>query len=177
MASNITTRDAKAPTSPPKGLTAKDILLDAIFGMLTFIVCMSIAMVFSISTDLAWWTHGKGSQERFGSHRGLRNGASGAFDGNGVDGSCRYGHRCRAMRGYHGHWKKIEMVYGHWICHIHAVLVVRDAIPYPFLRCRLRANGRRHGHDGRVWMGPCKLDKKPDVLPLRCCHLRMWHHR
>lgn len=57
MASNVTTRGAKAPTASSKGLTAKDILLDAIFGLLTFIVCMAIAMVFSISTDLAWWTH------------------------------------------------------------------------------------------------------------------------
>lgn len=57
MTSNTATKSAKAPAATSKGLTAKDILLDAVFGLLTFIVCMIIAMVFSMSTDLAWWTH------------------------------------------------------------------------------------------------------------------------
>lgn len=57
MTSKVTTKNAKMSTASSKGLTAKDILLDAIFGLLTFVVCMAIAMVFSISTDLTWWTH------------------------------------------------------------------------------------------------------------------------
>lgn len=40
-----------------KGMTAKDMVLAAVFGLVTFLVCMVIAMVFSFNTDLAWWTH------------------------------------------------------------------------------------------------------------------------
>ncbi len=43
--------------SSPGRLTAKDILLDAVFGLITFIICLAFAMVFSFNTDLAWWTH------------------------------------------------------------------------------------------------------------------------
>lgn len=57
MASNATTGSPKATEKPKGGLTAKDILLDAVFGLVTFAIAMAIAMVFSFNTNLAWWTH------------------------------------------------------------------------------------------------------------------------
>lgn len=57
MSSNATTRTGQTPTKASGGLTAKDILLDAVFGLIAFVIAMAIAMVFSFSTDLAWWTH------------------------------------------------------------------------------------------------------------------------
>lgn len=44
-----------------KGLTAKEIVLLAVFGALTFFVMMAVAMVCSFSTDMAWWTHAIGA--------------------------------------------------------------------------------------------------------------------
>lgn len=43
------------------GLTAKDIVLLAVFGLLTFLVMLIVSMVCSFSTDMAWWTHAIGS--------------------------------------------------------------------------------------------------------------------
>lgn len=57
MASNATTGSPKATEKPKGGLTAKDILLGAVFGLVTFAIAMAIAMVFSFNTNLAWWTH------------------------------------------------------------------------------------------------------------------------
>lgn len=57
MASNATTGSPKATEKPKGGLTAKDILLDAVFGLVTFAIAMAIAMVFSFNTNLVWWTH------------------------------------------------------------------------------------------------------------------------
>lgn len=57
MASNATTGSPKATEKPKGGLTAKDILLDAVFGLVAFAIAMAIAMVFSFNTNLAWWTH------------------------------------------------------------------------------------------------------------------------
>ncbi len=57
MASNVTTGNLKATDKSKGGLTAKDILLDAVFGLVTFAIAMAIAMVFSFNTNLAWWTH------------------------------------------------------------------------------------------------------------------------
>lgn len=57
MASNVTTGNLKAADKPKGGLTAKDILLDAVFGLVTFIIAMAISMVFSFNTNLMWWTH------------------------------------------------------------------------------------------------------------------------
>lgn len=44
-----------------KGLTAKDIVLLAVFGAITFFVFMAVSMACSFSTDTAWWTHAIGS--------------------------------------------------------------------------------------------------------------------
>lgn len=57
MASNATTGSPKATEKPKGGLTAKDILLDAVFGLVTFAIAMAISMVFSFNTNLVWWTH------------------------------------------------------------------------------------------------------------------------
>lgn len=57
MASNATTGSPKATEKPKGGLTAKDILLDAVFGLVSFAIAMAIAMVFSFNTNLVWWTH------------------------------------------------------------------------------------------------------------------------
>lgn len=57
MASNATTGSPKATEKPKGGLTAKDILLGAVFGLVTFAIAMAIAMVFSFNTNLTWWTH------------------------------------------------------------------------------------------------------------------------
>lgn len=47
--------------TPNKGLTAKDIVLAAVFGAVTFIVVMIVAMLCSFSADLCWWAHAIGS--------------------------------------------------------------------------------------------------------------------
>lgn len=61
MATNSTvTTKAKASTSK-KGLTAKDIVLAAVFGAVTFIIVMAVAMMCSFSVDLCWWAHCIGS--------------------------------------------------------------------------------------------------------------------
>ena len=57
MASNTTTSGLKAAKRAKEGLTAKDILLDAVFGLVAFVIAMAIAMAFSFNTNLAWWTH------------------------------------------------------------------------------------------------------------------------
>lgn len=57
MASNVTTGSLRATEKPKGGLTAKDILLDAVFGLVTFVIAMALALVFSFNTNLAWWTH------------------------------------------------------------------------------------------------------------------------
>lgn len=44
-----------------KGLTAKDIVLAAVFGAITFIVVMVVAMLCSFNADLCWWAHCIGS--------------------------------------------------------------------------------------------------------------------
>lgn len=49
--STATSRAAK------KVLKAKDIVLLAVFGLVTFVVMMAISMVCSFSADTAWWTH------------------------------------------------------------------------------------------------------------------------
>lgn len=48
-------------TQATGSLTAKDIVLLAVFGVITFIVMMAVAMVCSFSADMAWWTHAIGS--------------------------------------------------------------------------------------------------------------------
>ena len=57
MTSNVTASSRKVAKKPKESLTAKDILLDAVFGLVAFIIAMAIAMVFSFNTNLAWWTH------------------------------------------------------------------------------------------------------------------------
>ena len=57
MASNTTTSGLKAAKRAKEGLTAKDILLDAVFGLVAFVIAMAIAMAVSFNTNLAWWTH------------------------------------------------------------------------------------------------------------------------
>lgn len=57
MTSNATTGNLKSAKRTKEGLTAKDILLDAVFGLVAFVIAMAIAMAFSFNTNLAWWTH------------------------------------------------------------------------------------------------------------------------
>lgn len=57
MASGTTSATSIKDKRTAKGMTAKDMVLAAVFGLVTFLVCMVIAMVFSFNTDLAWWTH------------------------------------------------------------------------------------------------------------------------
>lgn len=52
---------AEAKTALKKGLSAKDIVLLAVFGAITFLVFMVVSMACSFSTDMAWWTHAIGS--------------------------------------------------------------------------------------------------------------------
>lgn len=59
MTTETTTKQA-APTAK-SGLSAKDIVLLAVFGAITFFVFMAISMACSFSTDTAWWTHAIGS--------------------------------------------------------------------------------------------------------------------
>ena len=61
MAATTTTAAATAVAGSPARLTAKDIVLLAVFGVVTFFVMMIVAMVCSFSTDMAWWTHAIGS--------------------------------------------------------------------------------------------------------------------
>lgn len=58
MAATTTTTTAAGPSAR---LTAKDIVLLAVFGVVTFFVMMIVSMVCSFSTDMAWWTHAIGS--------------------------------------------------------------------------------------------------------------------
>lgn len=60
----MTEATASANAAPQKkagSLTAKDIVLLAVFGVVTFFVMMIVAMICSFSTDMAWWTHAIGS--------------------------------------------------------------------------------------------------------------------
>lgn len=59
-ASPVVSRKATSSTAQ-KGLTAKDIVLAAIFGAVTFIIVMMVAMLCSFSVDLCWWAHCIGS--------------------------------------------------------------------------------------------------------------------
>ena len=56
-----TTTAAVTAAGPSARLTAKDIVLLAVFGVVTFFVMMIVAMVCSFSTDMAWWAHAIGS--------------------------------------------------------------------------------------------------------------------
>ena len=57
MATTTAKTTSAAPLAASGRLTAKDIVLLAVFGVVTFFV----AMVCSFSTDMAWWTHAIGS--------------------------------------------------------------------------------------------------------------------
>lgn len=61
MATNSAVSKKAGAASSKKGLTAKDIVLAAIFGAVTFIIVMAVAMVCSFSVDLCWWAHAIGS--------------------------------------------------------------------------------------------------------------------
>ena len=61
MAATTTTATAATAAGPSARLTAKDIVLLAVFGVVTFFVMMIVAMVCSFSTDMTWWTHAIGS--------------------------------------------------------------------------------------------------------------------
>ena len=50
-----------APAAASGRLTAKDIVLLAVFGVITFLVFMAVSMICSFSTDMAWWTHAIGA--------------------------------------------------------------------------------------------------------------------
>lgn len=64
---NEATLATDAPARPQraaatsKRLTAKDIVLLAVFGAITFVVFMAVSMICSFSTDMAWWTHAIGA--------------------------------------------------------------------------------------------------------------------
>lgn len=59
MTTATTTASARITASGK--LSAKDFVLLAVFGVITFFVMMIVAMVCSFSTDMAWWTHAIGS--------------------------------------------------------------------------------------------------------------------
>lgn len=59
--STTTAAGTRAGAACKKGLTAKDLVLLAVFGAITFFIVMAVSMVFSFSTDLAWWTHAVGA--------------------------------------------------------------------------------------------------------------------
>ena len=61
MATTTAKTTGAAPLAASGRLTAKDIVLLAVFGVVTFFVMMAVAMVCSFSTDMAWWTHAIGS--------------------------------------------------------------------------------------------------------------------
>ena len=61
MATTTAKTTSAAPLAASGRLTAKDIVLLAVFGVVTFFVMMAVAMVCSFSTDMAWWTHAIGS--------------------------------------------------------------------------------------------------------------------
>lgn len=61
MAATTTTATAATAAGPSARLTAKDIVLLAVFGVVTFFVMMIVSMVCSFSTDMAWWIHAIGS--------------------------------------------------------------------------------------------------------------------
>lgn len=61
MVNEATANNAQGSATAVSKLTAKDIVLLAVFGLLTFLVMMIVAMVCSFSTDMAWWTHAIGS--------------------------------------------------------------------------------------------------------------------
>lgn len=61
MANGVTVNKEQGLAAASSRLTAKDIVLLAVFGLLTFLVMMVVAMVCSFSTDMAWWTHAIGS--------------------------------------------------------------------------------------------------------------------
>lgn len=61
MANEATVSNTQPAVEATSRLTAKDIVLLAVFGLLTFLVMMVVSMVCSFSTDTAWWTHAIGS--------------------------------------------------------------------------------------------------------------------
>ena len=61
MATTTAKTTSAAPLAASGRLTAKDIVLLAVFGVVTFFVMMAVSMVCSFSTDMAWWTHAIGS--------------------------------------------------------------------------------------------------------------------
>lgn len=61
MATTTAKTTGAAPLAASGRLTAKGIVLLAVFGVVTFFVMMAVAMVCSFSTDMTWWTHAIGS--------------------------------------------------------------------------------------------------------------------
>lgn len=59
--STTTINAARSGAASKKGLTAKDLVLLAVFAVVGFLIMMAFSMVFSFSTDLCWWTHAIGA--------------------------------------------------------------------------------------------------------------------
>ena len=172
MATTTAKTTSAAPLAASGRLTAKDIVLLAVFGVVTFFVMMAVAMVCSFSTDMAWWTHAIGSIPAgivwtYLMARVPKRGA--AFIAGAI----------MALLGFvmGMAWTgPVGILAGAALCELvmmagrrakWTVLVVRADLAHPVRRRVLCADGGGHGHDGRVRPGARELGVQPCLPDLR----------